>query len=566
MNDSKTPLRNRLVVAIFLLGWGAGQTISVSDGIQGSRPRWSLFVSSASSPEAYPRVDSDMLFDADWRWAPILMRGDELLRVDEVDLRGASNAAVTRTLMKAQQDGGEAEVEWVRDGRRSVESYRSQPAPAWGILFGLPLSIASAIAAVMLLLRAPHWQLSGLGFVLFASLSIFAIGPGLPPMPIGPAETLQFFIRPLCGAVAILIAARFPDSPPPAKRWDIALAAVTFVAVVGVYSVLGFGPFRGFVYGAAVLLVGFGTTMSVLLARRYRRIDSLGRRQIRWFLYGAFVALGALVFGNLAFLVNPPLLYVASIPMSLAFAAVPIGFLIAVFGYRFLDADPLISSATSYFLLGLAFLVAIETLIPQIAGVASSLVDVAPDTTELALAIAMVFLAVPVHRSIRPRIERFFFPERPALEDGIHELLEEVSEIEERNPMIEHVGSRLSAFLNARTCIIFGMARTGYEVLYCVGADEPPAIPTESVLVATLGERSAPLATDRLSRRDRIQQLPPEERAILADLAVTVVVPIRSRGRLLGFVCLGGKRSGDIYTSTELALLTAVANVVSVRF
>ena len=110
------------------------------------------------------------------------------------------------------------------------------------------------------------------------------------------------------------------------------------------------------------------------------------------------------------------------------------------------------------------------------------------------------------------------------------------------------------------------MARTGYEVLYCVGADEPPAIPTESVLVSTLGERSAPLATDRLSRRDRIQQLPPEERAILADLAVTVVVPIRSRGRLLGFVCLGGKRSGDIYTSTELALLTAVANVVSVRF
>jgi hypothetical protein len=110
------------------------------------------------------------------------------------------------------------------------------------------------------------------------------------------------------------------------------------------------------------------------------------------------------------------------------------------------------------------------------------------------------------------------------------------------------------------------MARTGYEALYCMGADEPPAFSAESTLVATLRERSAPLAADRLSRRDRIGQLPLEERAILSSLAVAVVVPIRSRGNLPGFVCLGPKRSCDIYTSSELALLTAVANVVSVRF
>jgi hypothetical protein len=37
-------------------------------------------------------------------------------------------------------------------------------------------------------------------------------------------------------------------------------------------------------------------------------------------------------------------------------------------------------------------------------------------------------------------------------------------------------------------------------------------------------------------------------------------IPIR-----LGLIGLGAKRSGDIYTSTELALLTAVANVVATR-
>jgi GAF domain-containing protein len=52
---------------------------------------------------------------------------------------------------------------------------------------------------------------------------------------------------------------------------------------------------------------------------------------------------------------------------------------------------------------------------------------------------------------------------------------------------------------------------------------------------------------------------------MLSGLGIAVVVPFRSRGRLLGFTCLGAKRSGDIFTSTELALLTAVANVVSTR-
>lgn len=190
---------------------------------------------------------------------------------------------------------------------------------------------------------------------------------------------------------------------------------------------------------------------------------------------------------------------------------------------------------------------------------------VAPDNAELALAIAIVFLAIPMHRFIRPRIERVFFPERPAFEDGIHELLDEVSEIEDRERMIEHVGSRLAAFLGTRTCIVFGMGRTGYEALVCLGPDGAPAISADSVLVATMRERFAPLATDRLSRNDRIGQLPKEDRAVLSSLGITVVVPIRSRGQLIGFICLGAKRSGDIYTSTELALLTAVANVVSAR-
>jgi adenylate cyclase len=42
-----------------------------------------------------------------------------------------------------------------------------------------------------------------------------------------------------------------------------------------------------------------------------------------------------------------------------------------------------------------------------------------------------------------------------------------------------------------------------------------------------------------------------------------VVVPVQQENALAAFVCLGPKRSGDVYTSTDLSLLAAVAQTVS---
>lgn len=54
-------------------------------------------------------------------------------------------------------------------------------------------------------------------------------------------------------------------------------------------------------------------------------------------------------------------------------------------------------------------------------------------------------------------------------------------------------------------------------------------------------------------------------RAALDTLGAAVVVPIKQRGQLIAFLCLGPKRSRDIYTSSDLALLVAVADKVSTQ-
>ena len=57
--------------------------------------------------------------------------------------------------------------------------------------------------------------------------------------------------------------------------------------------------------------------------------------------------------------------------------------------------------------------------------------------------------------------------------------------------------------------------------------------------------------------------LTPFERAAIETLEVAVLVPFRRGPDLFAFWCLGPKRSGDIYTPTDLALLGAVAGKVA---
>jgi primosomal protein N' len=55
----------------------------------------------------------------------------------------------------------------------------------------------------------------------------------------------------------------------------------------------------------------------------------------------------------------------------------------------------------------------------------------------------------------------------------------------------------------------------------------------------------------------------PADRAALDSLGAAVLLPIGRNQTLTAFVCLGQKRSGDVYTATDLALLAAVADKVS---
>src|SRR5205085_6877447 len=55
------------------------------------------------------------------------------------------------------------------------------------------------------------------------------------------------------------------------------------------------------------------------------------------------------------------------------------------------------------------------------------------------------------------------------------------------------------------------------------------------------------------------------DRAFVAALDISLVLPLFRESKLCCVVCVGRKSSGDVYVASELALLDALAHAVSAR-
>ena len=135
-----------------------------------------------------------------------------------------------------------------------------------------------------------------------------------------------------------------------------------------------------------------------------------------------------------------------------------------------------------------------------------------------------------------------------------------------RVPTRYSITEGLNTLLHPERCVIYARTEQGYVPVF-VGGSEPaapgPILPSNP-LIAVLERRMSPVAIETSSGRiPKASHLTPFERATLEELEVQVVAPVRDRQGLGGFFCLGRKRSGDVFTSSDVAWLATVAERVS---
>jgi class 3 adenylate cyclase len=331
------------------------------------------------------------------------------------------------------------------------------------------------------------------------------------------------------------------------------LVGVVFLLFFAMFVTLGFLPYWGVsitVLGA--LAVGCYVAAGLAgLMRAYVRSDPLERRQTRWVLLGAYVAAASGLLNALGLSLGAPL-GVSSVFELITAVAIPLGIVVSIVGYGWGDVDRLISATASYTIVGLVVLGATLALVPALAQASAPWLGLDAGTGQWALTMALVGAAIPVHQFLRPRIDRRLFAEHHERMLGFERLLVDLGRVTSVEELTSLCGERLDTILAPESIAVYARQETAFTPLFVRGRGAPPAFEADSPLLHTLARRARPLAADS-------SELDAFDRAALETLGTAVVVPIRQGDAIVAITCLGRKRSGDIYTSEEIAHLMAVA-------
>ena len=326
-----------------------------------------------------------------------------------------------------------------------------------------------------------------------------------------------------------------------------------------------YGVTQSSFYRAGLIVnVTFIITFLSILGHHFFLSDPVGRRQIKWVLYATYVAgVPQAVFLFLMFLNPSPSLNVLLASADTLLIFIPLSVFIAIVRFNLFDIDRLISATTAYTIVSVFVIAAALAFVPHLSETASKVVGLDPTAGQLLTSLLLATVAVPGSRYLRPQIERFFFAGRYALERGMEQVLRELSLCDGPRALLSLVGERLDSLLRPESCVVYGRSAENYAPIFIRGRAVAPTIEVGAALIIALRSEAVPVETGRWLRAPR-EFLRPVDHAVLASIGAAVLIPVRPQGSpLAAFLCLGPKRSGDIYTTTDLALLTAVGSKVS---
>ena len=554
-------LRSRYGAALALLVvvFAAALGLYLREELRGGPYRPAVLVEGAAGRDDLPRVARL----APWETpeATLLRGGDRLVRVGDRDLTGAAAWQVYADMHAAAGPRGALPLVIERRGERMA--FDDELATPSFLSREVAVALCFAATALLVLRRAPASPLARA----FA-LGTFAWALTRVPFPgEAPVQTYAYFVvRGLAGCLwaplVILTAVRFPEGvwPPdrPLPRWPWLFTALGLTWTGYFFSVpiptevaIRANPALGSAALAAVLVV---------LTRNYALAGPLGRRQVKWVLLGCYVGFLPNVLGAVLGAARPDLapLWFAS---QVAVVAIPVAIFIAITRSNLFDVDRLISGTASYTLL-LAILVAgALTVLPRLAEQASSRAGVDAGVVHVAFALVLAVAVVRLEPLVRPLFERLFFSERHALQAGIDELVGDVSQAPDVPALALLVGRRLDALLRPAFCVLYARSPDAFAPVFSCRCAITPHFDADSPLLHSLADRAA--AVDLERGGSLVEGGGAAERAALAGLGASVLVPIVSARVLVGFVALGRKGSGDVYTATDLALLGLVGRSVS---
>lgn len=317
------------------------------------------------------------------------------------------------------------------------------------------------------------------------------------------------------------------------------------------------------------LLIPIAACVSIYRSYREASIDE--KQQIRWPLWGIIIAVAGFFLseplaGLLTWLFrldreSRPFAVLSQIGHELPIVCVlliPVSFAFAILKHRLMEINVYIRKTVIYGgvtgLLALLYLGVVGgfgDLLSRLIGVESQWVAIAST-----LLVAVAF--VPVRNRVQGFMDRRFFRRRDYTA-ALRILNREIAEAGEQNRLLNVAVDRLQEALQNRSVLLCLRPEGERAYLPAAKVGVPDELlewlkfPADGRLAGSL-TAITPALTAELSE--------PERRGLTATGCV-LLAPIRRRGELLGFLCLGGKLSDQAYDRQDTEFLAAAADQIA---
>jgi class 3 adenylate cyclase len=497
--------------------------------------------------------------------AGALAVGDRLLGVGDADLRGVGPFGfVARTYAAAaERHDLRVPLAYEHDGVAGSTTIALVPvAYPWRML---PLTCTLVLTGALVLVRRPGTRVARAFFLLAVAYGLhwtfFFGGPRLQSEAwLAVFSCASLVMLPLILRGVLIFPAEVAPAGGRLPWWPWLFAVFGPISLSAIYG-RPLPPEVGF-RAVFVVNIVFIATLLAVVTRNYRRAGPIGRRQLKWILLGMYVGTVPVLLADAVAFVEPELWWLHEVAL-IAEIFIPLCILIAVVRTNYFDVDRLITGAALYSILSVVLLAAVLIAVPQTAHLLSRVVGLDHNTVQLGLSLLVAGGMLPTRRFLGPRVERVLFQERHALRAGVEDLLRELPTAAGPEELLTLVGERLDGLVRPRTCVIYAPLGERFVPVFAGGTDgDPPTLPIDAASMVALRTATAPLDVERWTPAPG-HAPGRDERAALEQLRAAALLPVRRGAELAAAICLGAKRSGDVYTATDLTLLAAVADKVS---
>jgi sigma-B regulation protein RsbU (phosphoserine phosphatase) len=273
-------------------------------------------------------------------------------------------------------------------------------------------------------------------------------------------------------------------------------------------------------------------------------------------------ALAVQTFIPFAAFLNPTIL----LPMILL-VVVPVFFGYAIFRHRLMDVDVVIRRSLIYgtvtAALAAVYLVSvygIGTLVNYFFGAQDNQLFVVVSL------VVVAFIFDPVKQRFQNGIDRIFFHDRYDYQQALLEFTQELPRLMELEHILHSIVSRLSSTMHIEKISVFicGEKEGCNSVSQNLDQADSNFSDGDHTLMALLRGTRKPVDLHLLGDEYDLTDLNDEEKQKLLRSGIVLAVPMFLQDRLVGFITVGQKMSGKVYSQEDINLLATVAGQAAI--